>query len=360
LNNTIQKLISLVKFFSGSCQRQWNELAQQQPFTAILCYHTVSHRPQRRKDLFDFEQGIAEKDFEAQIKFMLRHFKPVKPSEVFLKENMPRNRFAVTFDDGLEDNYTVAAPILKRLGVPAAFYVVSEYVGTDKIFWWERLAFILRTTQKWGLSLQCLTSGLDKLGELPREFKLHNLQQREFAHTQLCGKLLMCRQQEADKFINSIAELLNVRAPVEGRDFPLMNWEQLRDLSRQGFEIGGHSATHINLAKANAEELKREIVDSIKNIEARIKDRVLTFAYPYGRPENFSEDVAENVRSTGCIAAFTFERQFASGNQNRFTLPRISFKKGWSCACAFHLHNAFLATKSRLMMQEEGGNSGKP
>ena len=79
---------------------------------------------------------------------MLRYFKPVKPSEAFLDENTPGLRFAVTFDDGLEDNYKVAAPILARLGVPAAFYVVSDYVGTDKTFWWKTLAFIFRATKK--------------------------------------------------------------------------------------------------------------------------------------------------------------------------------------------------------------------
>jgi len=352
LDNKIQKLIGAIKFFSGSCQRQWNEYAQHQPVTAILCYHTVSHRPQRRKGLFDFERGIAERNFEAQIKFMLRYFKPVKPSEAFLDENTPGLRFAVTFDDGLEDNYTVAAPILARLGVPAAFYVVSDYVGTDKTFWWERLAFILRATQKPILSLQNLPPVFDKSDDLPPEFKLHNLQQREFAHTRLCRKLVLCRQQEVDGFMKSIAETLKVEAPVEGRDFPLMNWEQLRDLSRRGFEIGGHGATHMNLAKANAEELNREVVDSVRNIEAHTKDKVLTFAYPYGRQKNYSNDTVERVRSAGCLGAFTFEGQLAVGNQNKFTLPRISFWKGWSCACAFHVHNGFLAAKASSMAEE--------
>lgn len=352
MKSAIQKLIGSVKFFTGSSPRQWDEFAQHHSLTAILCYHAVSRRPQKRKNLFDFEQGIAEKDFEAQIKFMLRYFQPVKPSEIFLKENTPGKYFAVTFDDGLEDNYTIAAPILKRLGVSAAFHVVSEYVGTDKVFWWERLASILRTTQKQSLSLQHLTPAFGPFDSLPREFKLNNLQQREFAHTQLCKRLSQGLQREVDDLIKSIAETLNVESPAEGRDFPLMNWEQLKDLSRQGFEIGGHSATHINVAKANTEELQREIIDSVKNIEARIEDTVPTFAYPYGGPGNYSEEAAQAVQSAGCRTAFTFERQCAIGNQNRFLLPRISFKKGWNSACAYHVHNAFLAAKARLTDRE--------
>lgn len=38
--------------------------------------------------------------------------------------------FHLSFDDGLRNNYTNAAPILRRLGIPAIFFVTSEFVST--------------------------------------------------------------------------------------------------------------------------------------------------------------------------------------------------------------------------------------
>ena len=43
----------------------------------------------------------------------------------------------ITFDDGYEDNYTLALPVLERHGLVATFFVVSDYVGTDRVFPWD-------------------------------------------------------------------------------------------------------------------------------------------------------------------------------------------------------------------------------
>lgn len=345
LKNITQKVVSSINFLSGSSRRQWYRYAQHRPLTAVLCYHNVTCEL-GRNDSFDFEEGITAKDFEAQLKFMLRYFRPVRPSQVHLEDDNPLPRFAVTFDDGLENNFSVAAPILKKLEIPAAFYVVSDYVGTDKVFWWERLAYILRSTHKPSLLTKPFIPDSWKHTDVPDEFQLNNFHTREKTHTELCLLLKQGHHREIDPIIEIIEEILEIEGPTTGREFPLMDWNQLKELSRQGFEIGGHSASHMNLGKADAGDLEREIANSIKEIESHLKQKVLTFAYPYGRSNNRTNHAEEVVGSSGCLSAFTFERQLVVGNQNKFALPRISFKKGWSCACAFHIHNAFLATKS--------------
>lgn len=44
---------------------------------------------------------------------------------------------AITFDDGYEDNYIHAAPILEKLGLPATFFVVSSFIETEHLAWWD-------------------------------------------------------------------------------------------------------------------------------------------------------------------------------------------------------------------------------
>ncbi len=62
--------------------------------------------------------------------------------------------------------------------------------------------------------------------------------------------------------------------------------EQLSELQNHyGWEIGGHSYTHAHLNSLSREELRREIVDSRREMISRGFD-ILTFAYPYGEGNN--------------------------------------------------------------------------
>src|SRR6185295_17051294 len=55
---------------------------------------------------------------------------------------------AVTFDDGYRDVYEQAFPILKRMGIPAAVFVVAGTVGTSQMLNHDRLYALLRTGYK--------------------------------------------------------------------------------------------------------------------------------------------------------------------------------------------------------------------
>jgi peptidoglycan/xylan/chitin deacetylase (PgdA/CDA1 family) len=44
---------------------------------------------------------------------------------------------SITFDDGYLDNYEVAAPILDRLGLPATFFVTSDFIGSQRVPFWD-------------------------------------------------------------------------------------------------------------------------------------------------------------------------------------------------------------------------------
>jgi peptidoglycan/xylan/chitin deacetylase (PgdA/CDA1 family) len=49
---------------------------------------------------------------------------------------MPRKTFAVTFDDGYQDNFVHALPVLDELGVRATVYLVSDMIDSPEPFPW--------------------------------------------------------------------------------------------------------------------------------------------------------------------------------------------------------------------------------
>jgi peptidoglycan/xylan/chitin deacetylase (PgdA/CDA1 family) len=70
---------------------------------------------------------------------------------------------------------------------------------------------------------------------------------------------------------------------VDGvRNRPLLAWNQIVEMSRNGIDFGSHSSTHPVLPALPAEQAREEVVQSKKSLEARLGKPVRSFAYPFG------------------------------------------------------------------------------
>jgi len=100
----------------------------------ILLYHAVGTR--LRHDPYGI--SISTELFERHMA-LLAGIKDIRP--VGLLDWRPASQglhVAVTFDDGYRDNYTFALPILERFNLKATFYLVTGYIGSDRVFEWIR------------------------------------------------------------------------------------------------------------------------------------------------------------------------------------------------------------------------------
>lgn len=91
----------------------------------VLAYHQVT-------DSFDWSitrQKVSQ--FERGIRFLYKQgYRSVSLEEMFnLNDNLDEKKVAFTFDDGYEDFYLNAFPILQRYGFTAYIFVVTGYVG---------------------------------------------------------------------------------------------------------------------------------------------------------------------------------------------------------------------------------------
>ena len=96
--------------------------------TTVLLYHRVS-------DEFIDNVTVGVEQFEQQMSFLAARYQIVSLDTMLAERNTPLNkpRVVITFDDGYADNY-LAALILRRLGIPATFYISTAIVGTDRPF----------------------------------------------------------------------------------------------------------------------------------------------------------------------------------------------------------------------------------
>jgi peptidoglycan/xylan/chitin deacetylase (PgdA/CDA1 family) len=102
-------------------------------FLPILVYHHI--RQSSAGDSYALRRmTVTPEIFERQMKHLQDngyHVVPFASLEDFLAEGkgLPAKPVIITFDDGWEDQYTVAFPILEKYSYPAAFFVVTNYLG---------------------------------------------------------------------------------------------------------------------------------------------------------------------------------------------------------------------------------------
>jgi peptidoglycan/xylan/chitin deacetylase (PgdA/CDA1 family) len=99
---------------------------------------------------------------------------------------------------------------------------------------------------------------------------------------------------------------------------PLASVDELRELVRDGHEIGSHGWTHAPLD--GPADLEREIVASRSELESTLGTSVRTFAYPYGASPT-SE--ARALVAQTYVAAFGTTIGRVRGDSPRQELPRV-------------------------------------
>ena len=107
---------------------------------------------------------------------------------------------------------------------------------------------------------------------------------------------------------------------VLGSRIPLLGWDDVRWLHREGVEFGSHSATHPYLTALPLADVVREAINSRSMLEERLVVPVRSFAYPYG-------DVDQAIQKLIGGCGYTFGLSSGGGpaslHESLLALPRI-------------------------------------
>jgi len=87
---------------------------------------------------------VSEKSFEYQMSFIKRHgFEVISFDDLVegIKKGhqFARNTVVLQFDDGYEDNYKYALPVLKKYEFPAMVFLVSDKIGSPNFLTWDEV-----------------------------------------------------------------------------------------------------------------------------------------------------------------------------------------------------------------------------
>jgi len=111
--------------------------AKAQYVVPVIMYHNIDEHSAASR------LSVSPESFRRQMNFLKSHkYNVVKLEDLvgMLKKNkLPSKTIAITFDDGYENNYTNAYPILKKLGLQATIFIIPAMIGTDGYLKWSQV-----------------------------------------------------------------------------------------------------------------------------------------------------------------------------------------------------------------------------
>ena len=271
-----------------------------------LVYHRIGDPPGDRR--YEIVPALGLGAFEEQLKALSGRYRIVPASElpqaVRTRRRGERFPIALTFDDDLTSHSRSAAPLLKRLSLPATFFLNGAY-GSDatSAFWWDGLQ---RAVDDQAVDLDALP-GLD-----PAEVTAA-LERRPGAIRRLAATIE--RAEPARKA--AIAERLRAdgRSALERVFGP----EDVRSLATAGFEVGFHTLEHVLLPTLDDDEVRRALTEGRDELASEADRPITVLAYPHGKTD---DRIAAAARAAGYTVAYGGSGRALRADDHELALPR--------------------------------------
>jgi len=104
----------------------------------VLTYHSIGRGDAESK------LWVSPESFARQMEFLYKNKYNVVGLDKIVdyiegKEKIPPKTVAITFDDGLYNNYQYAYPVLKKYGFPATIFVIIKMIGAGGYVGWQEI-----------------------------------------------------------------------------------------------------------------------------------------------------------------------------------------------------------------------------
>lgn len=263
----------------------------------VLTYHRICDVTAPDFDLYQPNVSAAPKMFARQIDYVVKHFHVIDLTALhaYIEHGkpLPPRPLLITFDDGYLDNYQNAFPVLRSRGVPAVIFLMTSRMDNPTLPWWDECAYYFYHTK-------VPSAVLPLIGERD----LSTLPLRLAAREALLPQLKQIAETDKLLSLNQLSQALQVALPTTAPPL-FVSWEQVRELVANGVACQPHSVTHPIMTRISDDEVRRQLADSKAHIERETNQHVTAFAYPNGRPGDYSETTIQALRETGYTLAFT-------------------------------------------------------
>jgi glycosyltransferase involved in cell wall biosynthesis/peptidoglycan/xylan/chitin deacetylase (PgdA/CDA1 family) len=252
--------------------------------------------------------GIRASTLEGHLSVVSRRFRFVSLDEMGarIEAGTAAGLAAVTFDDGYADFCQNGFPLLQRMGIPAAVFVVTTLLDNSGGFLHDRVYLALDR------AFQHAPASRIRALLAEQGFALFRLPDRAFAATRA---VLRSLDQES---LNRLCALLGAEFGEAEPAPRSLSWDEIIRMSRAGLTVGSHTRTHSLLTRESPARAMEETEVSRVELESRLGVRVSHFVYPDGA---FDAATVRVVKTAGYRYAYTGCRH-RDPDHPLLTLPR--------------------------------------
>lgn len=275
----------------------------QAPWLTVLTYHRIAC-PLVAADVDQDVVDARPEEFEQQLSFLGKYCSVIGLEDVLAFQrgkSLPPNPVLITFDDGYRDNYTTAFPLLKKHGMKAVFFIATTFVQDRRMFWWDRLNYLIKQSKREVLGLTYPMKQSVVLGESARE--------RAKIVRELLPVVKSHYNLNFQRFLDEVEEAsgVNLSGATERRlaDEHLMTWNEVRELADAGMSVQSHTRTHRPLKTLTPGDLIDELGGSREELKSILGRDVEAVAFPVGRSLRSAPHARAAVRQAGYKLGFS-------------------------------------------------------
>lgn len=301
----------------------------EKPFYIVVYHNIVSNIKEPFE--FDFENVSCDiHEFERQIVFLKKYFTVITYSELnksLFNYSYSKPPLIITFDDGYVTFYDLAAPILRKYGCQATVFISTDYIGSNKIYWWDEISYYCKK-----LTLKKFFKHIFSkyfIAETNLQYYLNEDNEDGFIKY-LLSYLKVQEDSTIESFLRFIKEKTKDKIDISAVDktaASILNWDQVKELAGQGIEFGSHTSSHCRLNFADSSKIKHEIASSIKRINNEIGSSVESFCFPGGEIGPYSDFINCNLKDHGIKYACTMKFGINTIRNGKYAHKRISIDK---------------------------------
>ncbi|MDE3108558.1 MAG: polysaccharide deacetylase family protein [Acidobacteriota bacterium] len=266
---------------------------------------------------------------EAALKFFAQHYTPVRLEDVLTNSDgrgLPDRAILVTFDDAYASVAELAAPLCKRFGVPAVFFVNAAFLDNRRLAPDNLVCYVANTR---GLEAIRAAARLALGVDAPSPESLSDVFVRLFPQLSLAKR---------SAFLDALRAVAHIREEEIAEEARLyLTSKQLSSLASIDFEIGNHTFAHVHCRSLSPEEIESQVGRNQSELEAIVGRKVRAFSQPYGSSEDLTIELTRFLERTGHEAVFLSESVANERDANPFHLDRVGSHAGSDDALFFEI-----------------------
>jgi peptidoglycan/xylan/chitin deacetylase (PgdA/CDA1 family) len=310
--------------------------ARLSPPALVLMYHRVAVVAQD-----PWQLAVTPSHFAEHLEVLRRYGRPLALRDLtrmLATGRPPRRGIVLTLDDGYADNLLDARLVLERQEVPATIFVAAGCLGRRNGFWWDELERLVLAPVNLPQQLRLEVRdrihehdlGVDSCYPVEAQAKHAGWRARTDAPTgrhrlflALYRLLRPLRDSERQRVLGDLAAW-SAATPSDSAPARPLTVLEVGALASGGLvEIGAHTLTHPQLSALDREDQWAEIRGSREALQEATGGEVVSFAYPYGAPSDYTPETVALVRAAGFSGACATIPGAVRRGADRFELPRF-------------------------------------